>query len=467
MIDITEYANDMLQVRFHYFSPGWNWYVAVDNVAITDQEDTRALVNYKVWLDGIFVTDTPDTFWQYDVTNLVEGQEYFSEVAAVYTNGISVKMNYTWTYHSCEGYPGPQNLTGEVNGMDVTLTWGATAPPPPGGGIENDFETGSLGDGWTTVQTNTVSSGPTPAYWTVNDYVSADFSPFGTYHAGLWWDYGHQDEWLITPEFACPAGAELNFWSVVYLGSTYLDHYYVKVSTDGGSNWTVLWDASTLSGGWNYYDSPFNVDLSAYAGDNIKLAFQAIDGDGQGLWYIFFVDNVSVSSPTRSIAFDASSLIRSSNSVSTHAGLAARDGNILAKEIINVTEDAQASGAVVNHAGASKSIAANRALLYDNGPLVNSEGTGTGGADESILQNSTLGMTTLGAGIQFASGNHMADDFVVDATWNVDEFTFYGYQTNSGNTSTMTGGYLQIYDGNPSAGGTVIWGDMTTNRNRL
>ena len=47
--------------------------------------------------------------------------------------------------------------------------------------------------------------------------------------------------------------------------STYLDHYYVKVSTDGGTTWTVVWDASTLTGdAWNYYDYPYSIDLSAF-----------------------------------------------------------------------------------------------------------------------------------------------------------------------------------------------------------
>ena len=41
-------------------------------------------------------------------------------------------------------------------------------------------------------------------------------------------------------------------------------------------------------------------------------------------------------------------------------------------------------------------------LLYDNGPLVNSRGTGAGGADESVLQT-TLGMNTYGFECQSSS----------------------------------------------------------------
>ncbi|MDD4372437.1 MAG: carboxypeptidase regulatory-like domain-containing protein [Bacteroidales bacterium] len=131
-IDVTEYANDMFQVRFNYFSPGWNWYVAVDNVVVTDNMDRyadRELQYYKVWLDNNFIVDTENTFWQYDVTNLVPGQDYLAEVAAVYSNGISERMQYVWTYVPCEDYAGPQVYNGEViNDNDVLLTWSDVEP---------------------------------------------------------------------------------------------------------------------------------------------------------------------------------------------------------------------------------------------------------------------------------------------------------------------------------------------------
>ncbi|NTW23874.1 MAG: T9SS type A sorting domain-containing protein, partial [Lentimicrobium sp.] len=131
VIDVTEYINDAFQVRFHYFSPGWNWFWAIDNIAVTQESemDSRSFQNYKVWLDGVFVTDTENTFHQYDVETLVPGQEYFSEVAAVYTNGMSAKMSYTWTYIPCDQYAGPQQFDGEViDETDVLLTWSDILP---------------------------------------------------------------------------------------------------------------------------------------------------------------------------------------------------------------------------------------------------------------------------------------------------------------------------------------------------
>jgi subtilisin-like proprotein convertase family protein len=93
-------------------------------------------------------------------------------------------------------------------------------------------------------------------------------------------------------------------------------------------------------------------------------------------------------------------------------------------------------------------------VLYDNGPLVNSPGTGPGGSDESLLQDTSLAMTIFGFGHQIVNNNSVADDFTVPAgeQWTVDTLTFYAYQTGSTTTSTITGVNATIWDGDPSSG---------------
>jgi len=101
-------------------------------------------------------------------------------------------------------------------------------------------------------------------------------------------------------------------------------------------------------------------------------------------------------------------------------------------------------------------------VLYNNGPLISSVGTGVGGADESILENTTLGMTTLGAG--HTGAFRVADEFSVSGNgWDVTTITFFAYQTNE-TASTITAVNLQIWDGVPGAAGSnVIFGDEVTN----
>lgn len=108
-----------------------------------------------------------------------------------------------------------------------------------------------------------------------------------------------------------------------------------------------------------------------------------------------------------------------------------------------------------------------QALTFSNGPLVTSTGTGAGGADESVLQNSSLGMSTLGFGFQSSANNRVADDFTIPVgeVWNISDIVTYGYQTGSTTTSTFTSVNLQIWDGTPGVvGSNIVFGDTTTNR---
>jgi hypothetical protein len=102
------------------------------------------------------------------------------------------------------------------------------------------------------------------------------------------------------------------------------------------------------------------------------------------------------------------------------------------------------------------------AVLFDNGPVITLPAGGCAGGDASILDG-TLGHTLYGWGHQQNLGNYMADDFTSTASWNIDSLQFYAYQTGA-TTPTITGVYVQIWNGSPMAGGTVVWGDLTTNR---
>lgn len=153
------------------------------------------------------------------------------------------------------------------------------------------FEGGTIPDGWNTVVTDNSTTWQIvqTITFTDGDVVPQD----GSYQAHLMWSYNHQDEWLITKDFVAPAG-NLVFWYYGHNGSTNGDHYYVKISENGGSTWSVLWDASALPEADNYYQTPAVIDLTPYANKSIRLAWQNVDGDGQGLWYAWFIDKITV-----------------------------------------------------------------------------------------------------------------------------------------------------------------------------
>jgi hypothetical protein len=103
--------------------------------------------------------------------------------------------------------------------------------------------------------------------------------------------------------------------------------------------------------------------------------------------------------------------------------------------------------------------------LYDNGLLFNSTGTGAGGANESVLYTTSLGMGTIGFGAQQTAFNRVADDFTInDCRWNIDSIVFFSYQTGSTTSSTMTSVNFRIWDSIPDVvGSTIVYGDTTTN----
>ncbi len=106
-------------------------------------------------------------------------------------------------------------------------------------------------------------------------------------------------------------------------------------------------------------------------------------------------------------------------------------------------------------------------ILLDTRPnLITHPGGGSGGLDESRLQNTSQGMGTIGFGVQQGANNRIADEFVVPAAgWQISDISVYTYQTGSTTTSTITGLNFQIWDGDPSVvGSTVVFGDTATNR---
>jgi hypothetical protein len=336
-VDLSAYSGPagLSQVWFAFhandngtWASGW----AVDDVKLSS--GGIPILGYAIFLDGTLVYQPiAETTYTFDPAIINYGQTYEAGVASIYCSGFSELDTYRFTSRFL--YP-PTNLTGIGVDNAAFLDW--EAPGGGGGGtggsLNEDFELGVTPDGWQIITTNTTISGSgVPCTWTVTDYASSSIIPFGTYHCGLWWSTSQQDEWLISPEVACGATTTLTFETSVFEGSTNLDHYYVKVSTDGGTNWDIVWDASTLTGNaWNYYAYPYSIDLSAYAGQNIKIAWNAVDGDGQGLWYVWFVDNIAVASGDGMIRIPASSLTHkglSGSNAQRHDAIA-RDGNMAA-----------------------------------------------------------------------------------------------------------------------------------------
>ncbi len=210
----------------------------------------------------------------------------------------------------------PRNVqaTQATNQQSVTVNW--LAPDPNAVDITQSFENAAFPPtDWTRIITNNGpanASGVFPTWCRVGTVTAGTDTVVpsnGAWQAGFWWDYNHQDEWLITPQFNCPQGATLSFGSYYFRGSTNGDHYYVKITTNNGNTWDVLWDASTLTGGWSNYVAPVVIDLAAYAGQQVKLAWHAQDPPtNDGMWYVWFIDEVVIGNTAATIRFPESAM---------------------------------------------------------------------------------------------------------------------------------------------------------------
>lgn len=96
-------------------------------------------------------------------------------------------------------------------------------------------------------------------------------------------------------------------------------------------------------------------------------------------------------------------------------------------------------------------------LIYTNGPIVDTQNE----PDLSVLQDN-LGLDSYGFGVQKGSTNSLADDFTLTEDFDISKLDFFLYQTGE-TTASITAVYVQIWDGDPSAGGSVVWGNLSTN----
>ncbi|MDL2228587.1 DUF2436 domain-containing protein, partial [Odoribacter sp. OttesenSCG-928-L07] len=232
-IDVTAYANKDFQICFHFYSD-WGYYWAIDDVMLSETPaKDRAVQSYKIWLDGVFAADVVTPYYQHDVTNLVEDQEYTTEVAVVYTSGISEKESFTWTYKPCELYGGAVTFEAEVTGnQEVTLNWtlpGGTTPPPPGDDmVRIELAANNVwGDGSGYVMLLDADANMYP------EMPAGNFG--GTMPAAFFNEF----------EYTIPEGATNTFATPsVVTGSAYIDipagtYDYVIVNPDGSNTWVA------------------------------------------------------------------------------------------------------------------------------------------------------------------------------------------------------------------------------------
>ena len=194
---------------------------------------------------------------------------------------VTLFSNLSITSNSAMG-----TLTENIQ-TDDKISYGPSGPLASVGNYESilkeDFSSGKVPpDGWELNQTNS-------NYTWYNDSTDPNSEPYcvSCYH-----DNGTQDEWLITPSlnFSGYSKIYLHFyWYTSYYEAVHKDYHdlNVSISTDGGSNWTLIWNEDNLVGppfqSWQWYDTnvPNPIDLTDYVNEtDVKIAFQYYSPNG-------------------------------------------------------------------------------------------------------------------------------------------------------------------------------------------
>ncbi|MCB5262467.1 MAG: C10 family peptidase [Candidatus Cloacimonetes bacterium] len=277
------------------------------------------LAGANVSVDGTAYSTSTNASGGYTLNGIASGNFQVTASKTGYESAshpvnIAVNETSTQNFVLAEIILPPSGIFAELAGNSVNLSW---FEPGSGGVMAESFEDDSFPpEDWTQVISNSGNEqtmGVYPTWCRIGTVaISPEAAPQeGEFQSGLFWSQNHQDEWLKSPVFHCPPSASLSFWSYVFLGSSFGDHYYVKVSTDMGNTWTQLWDASAETGGWNCYTSLIEIDLAAYSGQEIMLAWHAQDPpSNDGIWFYWFIDDIHVHTSTRSISFDNDSITR-------------------------------------------------------------------------------------------------------------------------------------------------------------
>jgi hypothetical protein len=164
---------------------------------------------------------------------------------------------------------------------------------PPSGLLDEGFESGQIPpSGWSTVDNNSNNHN-----WDlVARAIDPEYVHGGSYAAWVNYDDSHtSDEWLVTPviDLRSTSGAILEFWAESDTG--WCDaNMLLHVLDPGGTVLGTVWNMCAEENWYTFAYRAVTVDLSAYTGRRIKLAWQYVGIDGES----FGLDDVSVSATT-------------------------------------------------------------------------------------------------------------------------------------------------------------------------
>ena len=283
-------------------------YVSPTGWAMWDYENENT--TFDIYLDGEIVEENySGTQYQFDTESLDNGQEY---TATIRPKDQYVMLEYTWKQASCSDYANAVNFKVNKEESNAVLTWDMPtyeAEPETVYSFSVNFDNGSL-EGWTTID------GDGDGYiWRNTAEFAYEFQGFGVNNTYCAISMSYETElgkalnpnnFLVSgSKCSIVEGSKLSYSVAAQSKDAPAEHYGIAISTKSNNkaeDFTVIFDETLTAGEVEEFSTQGQwfertVDLSAYAGQTVYIAFRHYDSRDNS-W--IKVDNISLTVPTRS-----------------------------------------------------------------------------------------------------------------------------------------------------------------------
>ena len=313
-IDLGQFAGQELYIAFRHFGSTDQYRVNIDDARLVNNgKKSRAVESYTVMLNGEVVAENvTDTFYQHE--NITAGTSYTTTVIANYTSDASSEgASCTWTAAACDEYVGVESFNATMFGNKAILKWrmeGDEEQSEFESSFYSSFNDGNL-SGWTTIDAdgdgyNWCSSdsvlGPEYGY---NGYKDGLLCAMSASYSGVEMWPLTPDNYLVTPvKYYITENSQLSFVVCAQDPGYPEEHYGVAISMVGNTDakdFVTIWE-ETIAKDDPDMNTPQTdwkgkiVDLSAYAGQEVYIAFRHFNCTGQ---YFICLDDVELMSGER------------------------------------------------------------------------------------------------------------------------------------------------------------------------
>ena len=288
-VDLNSYVGQDVYIAIRHFNSTNHFCLVVDDIYV-GQQAKDPIVNCSISLDGnVVANNVTGVKYLLDTKGFTNNSSHSTTVTATYQSGATLTKSTDWTFRSGDNFQGsPTGLQADSDGNSVNLSW--TLPMMNTSFVVDellyDFADTTMSD-LTVIDAN-------------GDGLNFYACQYGGYGSGpclrsnSW--QGQQlnpDNYAVLPHLVASANTVLSFVAKDADQPGIApdpEHFGVAVSTTGNTNPA---DFTTIAE-WNSTGSytEHSVDLSAYAGQQIYVAFRHFNTVGET--YYLNIDNIKI-----------------------------------------------------------------------------------------------------------------------------------------------------------------------------